>query len=155
MDVEVYKGLQNFEYDAFEIMEKELLNIKEEGKKPIILIDELQALEDIYINGQRELIKEVFNFFIAMTKESHLCHVIVASSDGYFIEKIYTHSKLSKTSKLLEIDYLDKDSVYYWLKNLDKENNINTYSLTDEQIDIIWKKNLEAVSGKLMIFFKL
>ncbi|WP_461833336.1 ATP-binding protein [Desulfothermus sp.] len=140
LDVEVYKGLQNLEYDAFEIMKKELLKIREQGKKPIILIDELQALEDIYINGKRELIKEVFNFFIAMTKESHLCHVIVASSDGYFIEKIYTYSKLSKTSKLIEIDYLDKEAIYYWLKNIDRENNITNYRLTDEQIDLIWEK---------------
>lgn len=140
LDVEVYKGLQNLEYDAFELMKKELIKIKEQGKKPIILIDELQALEDIYINGKRELIKEVFNFFIAMTKESHLCHVIVASSDGYFIEKIYTQSKLSKTSKLMEIDYLNKDSIYYWLQNIDKENNIKSYKFTKEQIDIIWEK---------------
>ncbi|GAB6161249.1 ATP-binding protein [Desulfothermus naphthae] len=140
LDIETYKGLQNLEYDAFEIMEKELLKIRQQGKKPIILIDELQALEDIYINGKRELIKEVFNFFIAMTKESHLCHVIVASSDGYFIEKIYTYSKLSKTSELLEIDYLGKEDVFYWLSNIDKENNIHDYKLTHDQINLIWDK---------------
>ncbi len=137
---EVYKGLENMEYDAFDIMEKELIGFRERGKSPIILIDELQALEDIYINGQRELIKEVFNFFIAMTKESHLAHVIVASSDGYFIEKIYTHSKLNKTSRLLEVDYLDKDSIYYWLENIDKENNIKSYRFSKEQIDLIWDR---------------
>lgn len=145
LDIETYKGLQNLEYDAFEIMEKELLKIRQQGKKPIILIDELQALEDIYINGKRELIKEVFNFFIAMTKESHLCHVIVASSDGYFIEKIYTYSKLSnskltKTSELLEIDYLGKEDVFYWLSNIDKENNIHDFRLTHDQINLIWDK---------------
>jgi AAA+ ATPase superfamily predicted ATPase len=44
--------------------------------------------------NQRELIKELINFFVAMTKESHLCHVLLSSSDGYFIEKIYNDSKL-------------------------------------------------------------
>jgi len=140
LGVEVLKGLQNMEYDAFDIMKKELIRMNESGKKPIILIDELQALEDIYINGQRELIKEIFNFFIAMTKESHLCHVIVASSDGYFIERIYNHAKLNKTSKLVEIDYLGKDDIFYWLANIDKENNITDFKLSTEQIELIWEK---------------
>ena len=59
----------------------------------MIIIDELQALEGIYMNGQRELLKDLFNFFVAITKESHLCHVIIASSDGYFIQRIYGSSE--------------------------------------------------------------
>jgi len=38
-------------------MEKELLKISRKGKHLVIIIDELQALEDIYINGQRDLLK--------------------------------------------------------------------------------------------------
>ena len=53
----------------------------------------------IYMNGQRELIKELFNFFVAMTKQSHLCHFLIASADGYFIEKVYNDSKLRPGSK--------------------------------------------------------
>jgi len=37
---------------------KELLKISRKGKQPVIIIDEHQALEDIYINGQRDLLKE-------------------------------------------------------------------------------------------------
>ena len=91
------------------------------GPKSIIIIDELQALDFIYFNSQRELIKEMINFFVAMTKESHLCHVLLSSSDGYFIEKLYNDSKLRKTSKLFEVDYLPESDIVYWLNNIDKE----------------------------------
>ena len=73
-----------------------------------------------------------------MTKESHLCHVLLSSSDGYFIEKIYNDSKLKKTSKLFEVDYLPNEDIVYWLNNLEKESDIRDYTLTDFQIEYIW-----------------
>jgi len=73
-----------------------------------------------------------------MTKESHLCHVLIASSDGYFIEKLYNDSKLRKTSKLFEVDYLPRCDIVYWLNNLEKESGIVDYVLTDDQIAYIW-----------------
>jgi len=91
------------------------------------------------MNGQRELLKELFNFFVAMTKESHLCHVLIASSDGYFIERIYNDSKLKKTSEFLEVDYLTKEDVVGWLTNLEKESAIRQYSLTPAQVEGIWE----------------
>jgi len=69
---EVKQSLKNKTLDPFVVMEKELLKIAIKGKQPVIIIDEHQALEDIYINGQRDLLKELFNFFVALTKESHL-----------------------------------------------------------------------------------
>lgn len=90
------------------------------------------------MNGQRELIKELFNFFVAITKESHLCHVIISSSDGYFIERIYSDSKLSKTSRFYEIAYLKKEDAVYWLNNLKKESGIEDLTLTDSQIERMW-----------------
>ncbi|MGL4943357.1 MAG: ATP-binding protein [Thermoguttaceae bacterium] len=108
------------------------------GVRPIIIIDELQALEGIYLNGQRELLKEMFNFFVAMTKESHLCHVIIASSDGYFIERIYNDSKLKKTSTFMSVDYLTKEDTYYWLNNLEKESGMKNFALSEVQKDEMW-----------------
>jgi hypothetical protein len=120
------------------VMEAELKALNKNGIKPLIIIDELQALDFIYFNSQRELIKELINFFVAMTKESHLCHVLMSSSDGYFIEKLYNDSKLKKTSKLFEVDYLPKEDIVYWLNNLEKESKISDYVLTDDQIEYIW-----------------
>ncbi len=97
-------------------MEAELKGLNSKGIKPLIIIDELQALDFIYFNSQRELIKELINFFVAMTKESHLCHVLLSSSDGYFIEKLYNDGKLKKTAKLLEVGYLFEEDIVYWLR---------------------------------------
>ena len=136
--VEVLKGLDEKTLDPFKVMKKELEKINDKGIKPIIIIDELQALENIYMEEQRELLKEMFNFFVSITKETHLAHVIIASSDGYFIERIYNDSKLKKTSKFMEVDYLDKKDVEYWLNNLKKESNIEEYILSDKQKQAIW-----------------
>ena len=136
--VEVLKGLDEKVLDPFKVMKKELEKINEKGIKPIIIIDELQALENIYMEEQRELLKEMFNFFVSITKETHLAHVIIASSDGYFIERIYNDSKLKKTSKFMEVDYLDKKDVKYWLNNIEKESSIKKYTLSEKQKKSIW-----------------
>jgi len=136
---EIKQSLEKKILDPFVVMKKELKKIVKKGKRPIIIIDELQALDDIYMNGQKELLKELFNFFVAMTKESHLCHVIIASSDGYFMKRIYEDSKLSKTSDFYAVDYLNEADTKYWLQHLDSESDITTFQLSDSQIDMIWK----------------
>jgi hypothetical protein len=135
---EIITNLENKSLDPFVVMKKELQKIVTKNKCPIIIIDELQALEDIYLNGQRELLKELFNFFVALTKESHLCHVLIASSDGFFLNKLYNDSKLTKTSAFFEIDYLSKKDVCHWLTHLEQESGINDYHLKNEQIETIW-----------------
>jgi len=136
---EVKQSLENKLIDPFVVMKKELQKIVKKGKRPVIIIDELQALEDIYLNGQRELIKELFNFFVAMTKEFHLCHVIIASSDGYFMKRLFEDSKLEKTSRFLGVDYLDETDTKYWLHHIEEESAIKNYTLTTKQIDVIWQ----------------
>jgi len=136
---EIKKSLENKTLDPFVVMEKELLKIVKKGKQPIIIIDELQALENIYMNGQRELLKELFNFFVAITKESHLCHVIILSSDGYFMNRIYDDSKLTKTSDFFEVDYLNEKDTKKWLTHLKQESAINAYTLSAAQVETIWK----------------
>ena len=135
---EVLKGLKDRKLDPFEVLKKALLRQVHKGIRPVLIIDELQALEGIYMNSQRELIREMFNFFVAMTKESHLAHILIASSDGYFIEKIYNDSKLDKASGFLKIDYLEKTDVVEWLLNLDKYSSIKSYTLNQDQIEKIW-----------------
>ena len=155
--VEVLKGLDEKKLDPFVIMEKELIKLNKKGVKPIIIIDELQALENIYMKDQRELLKEMFNFFVSITKESHLAHVIIASSDGYFIERIYNDSKLKKTSKFMEVDYLNEDDVKYWLDNIEEESSIKKYILSENQKQSIWDNfggsvwEISAFLGDLLV----
>ncbi len=138
LTVQTQQKIKDKQLDPFDVMEAELKALNSRGIKPVIIIDELQALDFIYFNGQRELIKELINFFVAMTKESHLCHVLLSSSDGYFIEKLYNDSKLRKTAKLFEVDYLPHDDIVYWLNSLEKESNIKDYTLSESQIAYIW-----------------
>ncbi|MCP5105204.1 MAG: hypothetical protein GY950_17580, partial [bacterium] len=109
--------------------------------------DELQALENIYIDSDRDrwLIIELFNFFVAMTKESQLAHIIIASSDGYFLNTVYTDSRLKKTSEFYKIDYLPKKDAMEWLLNLEKYSKIKEYSLTPGDAEKIW----DAVGGSM------
>ena len=138
LTVETLKGLKNKELDPFVVMKRELSKLSEREIKPLIIIDELQALEGVYMDGQRELIQELFNFFVAITKESHLCHVLICSSDGYFIERIYSDSKLTKACRMYEVDYLRKDDVFYWLNHLKEESGIDNLILTPSQVEMIW-----------------
>lgn len=72
-----------------------------------------------------------------MTKESHLAHIIIASSDGYFINTVYNDSRLKKTSRFYKIDYLEKEDVYKWLLNLQEYSKIKDYTLTEEDAEKI------------------
>ncbi len=76
-------------------MKGEFQKLNDKGVKPVVIIDELQALDPIYMNGQRESITELFNFFVAIIKKRHLAHVIISSSDGYFIDTVYKDYRLT------------------------------------------------------------
>ena len=143
--VEVLKGIEAGEIDPFSVMKRELQKLNKDAVKPVIIIDEPQALDHIYMNGQRELITELFNFFVAMTKESHLAHVIISSSDGYFIDTIYKDSRLKKTSSFFKVNYLSKEDIYEWLLNLKKYSKIVDYELTETEIEKIW----DTVGGSM------
>jgi AAA+ ATPase superfamily predicted ATPase len=147
IDSEIEKKMKRGKIDPFKLMEREFIQLNEKKIKPILIIDELQALDKTYMNNGRDqrLIIELFNFFVAMTKESHLAHVMIASSDGYFIERVYIDSKLKKASKFYKVDYLPKKDVMEWLLNLEKYSKIKDYTLTEEDAEKFW----EVVGGSM------
>jgi len=117
-------------FNLFKLEAKTLKKIKEDKKNlfdylieefkktknNIFIIDEIQTLEDIYINGERLLLNEFLNFCVALTKETHLSHVVILTSNTLFLEKIYNNSKLKKTSDFKLIDHLEYEVVKEWLK---------------------------------------
>jgi len=147
IDTSVEKKILEKRADPFKVMKAEFLNLTEKGIKPVLIIDELQALDKIYLNNgrDRQLIIELFNFFVAMTKQSHLAHIMIASSDGYFLNTVYNDSKLKKCSEFYKVDYLTKEDVMEWLSNLEKYSKIKDYTLTREEAEKIW----EAVGGSM------
>ncbi len=80
-----------------------------------------------------------------MTKESHLAHIIIASSDGYFLNTVYTDSKLKKSSTFYKVDYLSKEDVTEWLVNLEKYSKIKEYTLVPGEVEKIW----DTVGGSM------
>ncbi|WP_022670317.1 ATP-binding protein [Hippea alviniae] len=126
---ELLNEVKNKEKDLFKVLMEEIQNRVKKNRQPIIIIDEIQTLEDIYINGDRELLKEFLNFCVSLTKETHLSHVVILSSNTVFIDRIYNDAKLKKTSEFFKIDHLDKSIVVEWL---------SSEGYTEEEINLIY-----------------
>ncbi len=139
LDAFTERMLKKRQEDPFLVMEREFQRLQKKDIRPVIIIDEFHKLDGLYMpDKQKRLMFELMNFFVAMTKESHLCHVIIASSDAFFIEQVYVDSKLRKTSQFMKLDYLRKEDVFTWLSNTRKYNKIREYSLDTQQIELIW-----------------
>lgn len=115
--------------NAFKIMEDQIREAKKRGIQPILIIDEIQTLKQIYLNGECKLIDELFNLFVRLTKETHLAHVVCLTSDSYFMEEIFNNAKLSVTSIFYNLEHFDQQTVQKWLKE---------ESLKTEEIEIMW-----------------
>ncbi|MDQ7033031.1 MAG: ATP-binding protein [Desulfonauticus sp.] len=87
---------------------------KEKGKN-IFIIDEIQSLQDIYINGNKKLLSEFLNFCVALTKETHLSHVLILTSNTIFLNEIYNNAKMKVTSDFELIDHLTYEDIKEWL----------------------------------------
>jgi len=117
--------------NIFALMEKKLKKANEKWIKPVIIIDEFQYLKNIIIDDKNNLllVEELWKFFIRLTKELHLAHVICSTSDSYYIEELYHHTKLKNTSYYYLVDHLEKKDIVWWLKSED---------FTDEIIEYFW-----------------
>ncbi|WP_423792054.1 ATP-binding protein [Methanocaldococcus indicus] len=113
---------ENFDFnnlslnDVFAKINESINAVIQEGKKPVLIIDELQKLKNIYFNGNKSLLNELFNLFVSLTKMEHLCHVICLTSDTLFIEEIYRNSTLKNASEYYLIDWLEKETIKKILK---------------------------------------
>ncbi|AIJ05796.1 ATPase [Methanocaldococcus bathoardescens] len=144
---------ENFDFknlclnDVFAKINESINAVIEDGKKPVLIIDELQKLKNIYFNGNKSLLNELFNLFVSLTKMEHLCHVICLTSDTLFIDEIYRNSTLKNASKYYLIDWLRKGSIRNILKEEGfSEEEINYclkyLSLPYEIVDLIENKKL-------------
>ena len=108
LNIELYDRLVEKKIDPFNLLLEILKKIKRK-QMPILILDEIQTLQDIYMNGElkkKHLLTEFLNFLVSLTKETHLAHVVVMTSETLFLEKIYNHSKLAKTSDFYKIDHI-------------------------------------------------
>jgi hypothetical protein len=99
--------------DVFKYIEQFLVEISNK-RVPVLIIDELQVVGDLKINGL--LMYKLFNFFIRLTKELHLCHIFAVSSDSLFIENVYSEAMLDGRCRYLLVDDFDHDTAAAFLE---------------------------------------
>jgi len=112
--------------DMFKYIEQFFVEISKTCT-PILIIDELQVIGDLKIDGL--LIYKLFNFFIRLTKELHLCHIFAVSSDSLFIEQVYSEAMLEGRCRYLLVDDFDRETTTAFLKN---------HGFTDDENAIAW-----------------
>ena len=114
IEAKIYDSIKEKTVDLFDELYDNLKNSK---KKNILIFDEIQSLQGIYIDKERELLNEFLNFCVSLTKESHLSHVVLLSSNTIFINEIYNNAKLKVTSTFYKIDHLKKDTIFKYFKD--------------------------------------
>jgi len=117
-----YKKIKEKKRDFFEEIKEHFAT---SNKKNILVIDEVQELEDIYIDKERELFDEFLNFCVSLTKEQHLSHVVILTSNTIFLEKIYNNAKMKKTSIFKLIEHLKYEEIKEWLEG----KNFKSYEI--------------------------
>ena len=113
--------------NAFSYIIKLFEEVKATGKQPVLILDELQKIGDVKVNGS--LIYELFNFFIDLTKELHLANVFVMTSDSLFIEQIYSEAMLEDRCRYLLVDDFDEETTMAFLE---------ANGLSEEEKELVW-----------------
>ena len=126
--------------DAFVYIETVLRAFYKEDCPPVLVIDELQVIGDLKVDDL--LIYKLFNFFVRLTKELHLAHVFVATSDSLFMESVYTEAMLEGRCRYLLVDDFDYETTAAFLK---------THGFTDDETAIAW----EYCGGKPVYLIEL
>ena len=113
--------------DAFVYIETVLRAFYKNDQNPVLVIDELQVIGDLKVDGL--LIYKLFNFFVRLTKELHLAHVFVITSDSLFLEQVYTEAMLQGRSRYLLVDDFDHETTMGFLEN---------YGFSEEEKELAW-----------------
>lgn len=125
--------------DVFKYIETFMSEIAQK-RVPVLIIDELQVIGDVKINEL--LIYKLFNFFIRLTKETHLAHVFTVSSDSLFIEDVYSEAMLQGRCDYLMVDDFDYETTLTFLEN---------YGFRDDEKQEVW----DYCGGKPIYLVKL
>ncbi|WP_423792906.1 ATP-binding protein [Methanocaldococcus indicus] len=133
--------------NVFRYITNILMEIKKNGKQPVLIIDELQKIGDMKINGF--MIYELFNYFIDLTKELHLCHVFCLSSDSLFIEKVYNEAMLNDRIDYILVDDFNKETALKFMDFLSDE--ILNKKLSNDEKELIYS----YVGGKPILIIKV
>ncbi|AEH07267.1 ATP-binding protein [Methanothermococcus okinawensis] len=147
-EVEFNKLFEERINDAFQYLNDVFLETKKSGKTPILILDELQMIKDVTTNGQKYLLKELFQFLVSLTKEQHLCHVFCLTSDSLFAEYVYNTGELEDRADYILVDDFDKETALRFMDFLAKENRVSLSNRDKEKI-------YSYVGGKPILIYKV
>ena len=125
--------------DMFRYIERLFTEISKK-RMPVLIIDEIQVIGDMKIDGL--LIYKLFNFFVRLTKELHLAHVFVVTSDSLFLEQVYSEAVLKGRCRYLLVDDFDYETAIMFLEKC---------GFTDDEKIVAW----EHCGGKPVCLLEL
>ncbi|MCS7233028.1 MAG: ATP-binding protein [Synergistetes bacterium] len=109
IDEGLKKDLSEGKVNPFELLEEMLRKF---GGKNVIVIDEVQKLKSLYLYDSVEdgrVLEELLNFFVRITKVEHLSHVILMTSDTFFIEELCSKSFLANCVEYFFVDFFSDE----------------------------------------------
>ena len=131
---------ENTYEDVFEFLEDYFTEIAA-NKVPVLIVDEIQKIGDVKIDTS--LIYELFNLFIRLTKELHLCHVFAVSSDSLFIERVYSEAMLEGRCRYLLVNDFDEGTTKEFLdpvkRTIKSQSRLNLLAIRE----VIRQSNVE------------
>ena len=95
--------------DVFAFLENYFEEIVKKDIVPVFVLDEMQTIKEVLNTTGRPVIGRLFNFLIRLTKETHLCHCLCATSDCLFIEDVYSNARLEGRAEYILVDDLDRE----------------------------------------------
>ncbi|MFA4669841.1 ATP-binding protein [Pyrococcus kukulkanii] len=114
--------------NAFSYLKDLMLEIIESGKRPVLVFDEIQVIKDLKVDDP--LIYQLFNFLIHLTKEIHLAHVFVVTSDSLFIGEVYGNAKLTGRAEYFPVYDLSREASMELLRTL---------GVSGEEAELLWE----------------
>jgi len=98
--------------DVFRYLENVFEEIVRRGYRPVFVLDEMQVIKEVVNGAGRPVLSELFNFMVRMTKETHLCHCLCATSDCLFIDLVYSSARLEGRARYLLVDDLGEKEAF-------------------------------------------
>ncbi|KUK13621.1 MAG: ATPase, partial [bacterium 42_11] len=109
LDEKVKDALSKGEANPFEVLEERLKRTKVNS---VLIMDEVQKLKNLYFHspiGDGGVLEELLNFFVRITKVEHLSHVVLLTSDTFFIEELCSKSFLANCVEYFLVDFFPND----------------------------------------------
>ncbi|KAG7674181.1 hypothetical protein KSW81_006012 [Nannochloris sp. 'desiccata'] len=121
--------------------------------KPVIIIDEANVLLDWHDDPGRRQLKALLRFFVRTTKQEHLGHFVLASSESFvidFLEKEGLHTKQYVTQEIGDLATIDEAKQFIESLTLCKKAPPTFFDTTEngEQIDM-WPRVYEVCGGNI------